>query len=65
MGRKANAKRLKKAEKLLQKKPGYRSGRYAKMMGCHRETFNRILVQLNDRGVLLSEDEQGRLWPFS
>lgn len=65
MGRKANEARLMKAKNLLYTKPGHKSGAYARMLGCHRETFSRLLVQLNDRGVLLSEDEKGRLQPFA
>ncbi len=64
MGRKANETRLTKAKNLLYTKPGHKPGTYARMLGCHRETFNRILVQLNDRGVLLSEDNKGHLHPF-
>jgi DNA-binding IclR family transcriptional regulator len=43
---------------------GYKSGEYARMMGCRRETFNRLLAHLESRGILFSEDQQGRLWPF-
>ena len=64
MGRKANEARLRKAKDLLFSNPGRKSGEYARIMGCHRETFHRFLVQLNDRGVLLSEDKKGRLRPF-
>jgi hypothetical protein len=64
MGRKANQDRIKAAEKAIKANPGRRAGHYARQLGCHRETFNRVLVQLNDRGVLLSEDDRGRLWPF-
>ena len=64
MARKADEKRLQKVAHLMSERPGYKSGEYALMMGCHRETFTRLLVQLNDQGFLLSEDKQGRLWPF-
>lgn len=65
MGRKANPDRLQKAARLLLEQPGHLSAEYARRMGCHRETFSRLLVQLDDQGFLLSEDEQGRLWPFA
>ncbi|MEA3349010.1 MAG: hypothetical protein U9Q82_00145 [Chloroflexota bacterium] len=65
MGRKANKTRIRAAEQAIHTNPGHRAGHYARQLGCHRETFNRVLVQLNDRGVLLSEDNQGCLWPFS
>jgi DNA-binding IclR family transcriptional regulator len=64
MARKANPDRLRVAARLLSEQPGHLSAEYARRMGCPRETFNRLLVQLDDRGFLLSEDPQGRLWPF-
>ena len=64
MARKVDTNRLQFAARLIKEQPGHLSGEYANMMGCHRETFNRVLAQLDDRGFLLSEDEKGRLWPF-
>lgn len=65
MARKANEERLKEVSDLFQSKPGHRAGEYARMLKIHREELSRVLVQLNDRGIMLSEDEQGRLWPFN
>ena len=64
MARKADEKQLQVVIQLIEKQPGNKSSEYASLMGCHRQTFNRFLVQLNDRGMLLSEDGQGRLWLF-
>ncbi len=64
MPRKANEAKIARAAVLLKTRPGLRAGRYARMLGCHRESFNRLLVQLNDRDFLLFEDEKGRLWVF-
>lgn len=64
MARNVNLFRLQRAAQIIHERPGYRSGEYARMLDCHRETFNRLLTQLEERGVLISEDEQGRLWPF-
>jgi len=64
MPRKANEERLQEAVQLLLNRPGHKPGEYARMMGCHRQTFNRLLAQLDGRGILLSEDGKGRLWPF-
>ena len=64
MARKANESQIRQAAQLIHNQPGGRSANYANAMGCARETFNRLLVQLNDRGILFSEDPQGRLWPF-
>jgi hypothetical protein len=64
MARKADEKRLRAVVQLIENQPGYKPGEYAQLMGWHRQTFNRLLVQLHDRGVLLSEDRQGRIWLF-
>ena len=64
MPRKADPDRIQEAARLLAEQPGHLSAEYARRMGCNRETFNRLLVQLDEQGFLLSEDEQGRLWPF-
>lgn len=64
MPRKADPTRLQEAARLIAEQPGHLPAEYARRMGCHRETFNRLLVQLDDHGFLLSEDPQGRLWPF-
>jgi DNA-binding IclR family transcriptional regulator len=65
MARKPNPDRLQVAERLLEEQPGHLPAEYAQIMGCHRESFNRLLVQLDEKGFLLWEDEQGRLWPFA
>jgi predicted ArsR family transcriptional regulator len=64
MPRKANETHLQAVASLLQAQPGHKAGEYAHWLGIHRESFRRFLVQLNDRGVLLSEDDRGHLWPF-
>jgi hypothetical protein len=65
MGRKANETRLREVARLLHTQPGRKAGEYARLLGIHREDFGRVLVQLNDRGILLSEDDKGHLWPFN
>jgi len=62
MGRHASETWIRMAVRLLRLHPGRRSSDYARMMDCHRESFVRVLTQLEDRGVLVSEDRQGRLW---
>lgn len=64
MARKADKNKLQKAINLFHKEPGQKSGEYARKMGFHREAFNRLLVQLNDRKIFLYEDDDGRIWPF-
>ena len=65
MPRKANEKRLREITGLLRTQPGRKAGEYARLLGIHREDFRRVLVQLNDRGILLAEDDKGHLWPFN
>ena len=64
MPRKANYLKLQKASSLLHRRPGKKPGTYARKLHMHKEAFNRLLVQLNDLGILFYEDEQGRIWPF-
>lgn len=64
MAKKANNKKLEKAKEILTEKPGRKSGTYARELGIHKESFNRLLVQLNDKNVLLYEDDEGKIWPF-
>jgi hypothetical protein len=54
--------KLQAVVKLVTSHPGLRSGEYARMLGCHREAFMRVLLKLEHRGVLLAEDDEGRLW---
>lgn len=65
MPRKANERRLREITSLLRTQPGHKAGEYARLLGIHREDFRRVLVQLNDRGILLAEDDKGHLWPFN
>ena len=64
MARKADPKRLQEAANLILEQPGQLSAEYARKMRCPRETFSRLLTQLDERGFLLSEDERGGLWPY-
>lgn len=63
MPRRADEKKVQVVVELLHARPGRRPGEYARMMGCHREAFVRVLAQLERAGVLLAEDGDGRLWP--
>ena len=65
MPRKIDRRKIEQAAELLKSRPGLRAGEYARILGCHRQAFNRLLVQLNDSRFLLSEDGKGRLWPFT
>ncbi|MBI5292803.1 MAG: hypothetical protein HY872_13090 [Chloroflexi bacterium] len=64
MARKANQAQLESLKCEIEKHPGKHPGFFARLLGWHREQVNRALTTLNDNGVLLSEDEKGRLWPY-
>jgi len=64
MSRKADETRLRAAQFAIEKQPGQKAGFYARLLGWHRESVNRILTMLNEQGILLSEDDKGGLWPF-
>jgi hypothetical protein len=64
MSRKAEAQQLHRLAQAIARHPGRRAGFFARLLGWRHEAVNRRLVTLNDRGVLLAEDEHGGLWPF-
>ena len=64
MPRKADQGHLDALQTVIQKHPGKKAGFLARLLNWRREEVNRRLVSLNDRGVLLSEDKHGGLWPF-
>jgi DNA-binding IclR family transcriptional regulator len=64
MPRKANQAQLQVLQKAIETHPGKRAGFIARLLNWHREKVNRKLVTLNDRGVLLWEDDHGGLWLF-
>lgn len=64
MARRANERELARLEQAINAHPGQRSGFFARLLGCSREKVNRQLTTLNDRGVLLYEDEGGKLYRF-
>lgn len=64
MARKANQKELDRLSREIEKRPGERSGFFARLLGCSRERINRQLVSLNDQNKLYFEDDRGGLYPF-
>ncbi len=65
MARQADQRQLEQLRQAIELHPGQRAGSVARLLNWSREKVNRGLVTLNDHGVLLYEDEHGRLWPFS
>jgi hypothetical protein len=65
MSREANDQRLRQLQQAIEQNPGQRLGFFARLLGWPHEMVSRGLVLLDDQGVLLSEDEQGGLWPYT
>ena len=64
MGRKADTNRLQDITRYVEEHPGCKPIDIAQDMGFERSTVTRSLPMLEDKGILLSEDDRGRLWPF-
>jgi DNA-binding MarR family transcriptional regulator len=64
MARKSDEGRLDEIRHTIQQHPGKRPGRIARLLGLDNRTMMRALPQLEARGDLLSEDENGRLYWF-
>jgi len=64
MARKADETRLESLQQAIESHPGQRPSFFASLLGCSREAVSRMLVTLNDRGVLYYEDERNGVWPF-
>jgi DNA-binding IclR family transcriptional regulator len=64
MGRKADERRLERLVRAIADHPGQRPGFLARRLGLDRSTVMRDLPALEERGVLLAEDDRGRLSLF-
>lgn len=64
MARKYNDSKLEQLYDTLEDSPGKRPGFLARLLGWHRSDVSRALPALEDKGYLVSEDEEGKLWPF-
>lgn len=51
-------------ERMLQDDPGQSAREIADKLGVAPTTITRALPGMEEAGVLLYEDEKGRLWPF-
>ena len=56
--------RLEGIYRKIEEYPGERAGFLARLLGLNRSEVTRALPSLEDRGLLVSEDEKGGLWPF-
>jgi len=64
MARPANYKRVEKIYRKIEQHPGKKAGLIARLLGLNRSEVTRSLPVLQDKGLLVSEDEKGGLWPF-
>jgi DNA-binding Lrp family transcriptional regulator len=51
-------------KEVIQQHPGISIRELARRLGVAASTIVRRLPSLNDAGILLSEDDDGGLWPF-
>ena len=64
MSRPANHQRAEQIYCKIEEHPGKRPGFIAHLLGLNRSEVTRALPSLQDKGLLVSEDEEGGLWPF-
>jgi Mn-dependent DtxR family transcriptional regulator len=64
MARKSNDEKVESIYNRVQENPGKKAGFIARLLGLNRSEVTRSLPALNDKGLLLYEDEKGGLWPF-
>ena len=64
MARPANDRRVEQIYRKIEEHPGRRPGFIARLLGVNRSEVTRVLPALQDKGLLVSEDDRGGLWPF-
>ena len=64
MARPANYRRAEQIYRKIEEYPGKRPGFIARLLGLNRSEVTRTLPSLQDKGLLISEDDKGGLWPF-
>ena len=64
MARKTSDRRLEMIAQVVQRNPGRRAGYIAQKLGLPRSSVTRALPALEEAGILLAEDDRGRLFYF-
>lgn len=64
MARQPQDERLESIYNTVRENPGEKSGFIARLLGLSRSAVTRMLPALEDKGMYVSEDEKGGLWPF-
>lgn len=64
MARPANTNRVEQIYRTIEKHPGKKAGFIARLLELNRSEVTRALPSLDEKGLLVSEDDQGGLWPY-
>ena len=64
MARKIDDEKLKSIYNTVEENPGERAGFIARLLGICRSEVTRSLSALDEKGLLVYEDEEGGLYPF-
>ena len=62
MARRTSNRRVEMIAKAVQSNQGKRAGFIARKLGLHRSSVTRALPALEEAGILLAEDDHGRLF---
>ena len=65
MSRPPRSERLNAIYRTIQQNPGQVPASVARQLNLNRSEVTRALPALEERGLLLSEDEKGRLFPYT
>lgn len=64
MARRPQEDRLETIYEAVETHPGECPGFFARLLGLNRSAITRSLPAMEEDGYLLSEDDEGGLWPF-
>lgn len=64
MARPLKNERAEKIYRKIEEHPGKKAGFIARLLKINRSEITRVLPALQDKGLLISEDDNGGLWPF-
>lgn len=64
MARKPQEERLERIYQSVEEHPGAKPGFLARLLGLERSEVTRALPALEEKGLLMYEDDRGGLWPF-
>jgi len=64
MARQPQDEKLDRIYNKVEEHPGEKPGFIARLLGLNRSEVTRMLPALEEKGMLVSEDDRGGLWPF-